>query len=66
MAKRMLRSQAVDLVSISQALVVADYLGFRRAASVLGIRSSAVSRRVRSLEDLLGVSCSSATIPVCG
>src|SRR5713226_3029646 len=56
MAKRMLRSQAVDLVSISQALVVADYLSFRRAASVLGIRPSAVSRRVRSLEDLLGVS----------
>jgi DNA-binding transcriptional LysR family regulator len=56
MAKRMLRSQAVDLVSISQALVVADYLSFRQAASVLGIRSSAVSRRVRSLEDLLGVS----------
>ena len=46
----------VDVVSITQALLVAEHLSFRRAASVLGIRQSAVSRRVRSLEDQLGVS----------
>jgi DNA-binding transcriptional LysR family regulator len=46
----------VDLVSIAQALRVAEHLSFRRAASVLGIRQSAVSRRIQSLEDALGVS----------
>jgi DNA-binding transcriptional LysR family regulator len=47
---------AVSLISIEQALLVADHLSFRQAASALGIRQSAVSRRVRSLEDMLGVS----------
>lgn len=46
----------VDLISIRQALLVAECLSFRRAAQVLGVRQSAVSRRVRSLEDALGVS----------
>jgi DNA-binding transcriptional LysR family regulator len=46
----------VKLVSISQALLVAEHLSFSRAAQVLGIRQSAVSRRVRELEDKLGVS----------
>ncbi|MGD0186490.1 MAG: LysR family transcriptional regulator, partial [Roseiarcus sp.] len=46
----------VKLVSISQALLVAEHLSFSRAAQVLGIRQSAVSRRVRELEDRLGVS----------
>ncbi|SIR45304.1 transcriptional regulator, LysR family [Acidiphilium rubrum] len=49
-------SGAVKLVSISQALVVAEQLSFTRAAKVLGIRQSTVSRRVRALEDQLGVS----------
>jgi DNA-binding transcriptional LysR family regulator len=60
---RIERSQAsptifpvIDPVSISQALVVADHLSFSRAAHVLGVRQSAVSRRVRALEDQLGVS----------
>jgi DNA-binding transcriptional LysR family regulator len=39
-----------------QALLVGEYLSFRRAARVLGVRQSAVSRRVRELEDELGVS----------
>lgn len=46
----------VDLVSISQALVVSEQLSFRRAATVIGVPQSAVSRRVRRLEDELGVS----------
>ncbi len=46
----------VKLVSISQALLVAEHLSFSRAAQVLGIQQSAVSRRVRALEDKLGVS----------
>jgi DNA-binding transcriptional LysR family regulator len=49
-------SQGIDFTSIVQALLVAEHLSFRRAASVLGVRQSAVSRRVRSLEDMLGVS----------
>lgn len=46
----------VNLGSIAQALLVAEHLSFRRAAQVLGVRQSAVSRRVRALEDMLGVS----------
>ena len=46
----------IDLVSVTQALLVAEHLSFSRAAQVLGVRQSAVSRRVRALEDKLGVS----------
>ena len=46
----------VKLIWISQALLVAENLSFSRAAQVLGVRQSAVSRRVRALEDRLGVS----------
>ena len=46
----------VALMSVIQALLVGEYLSFRRAATVLGVRQSAVSRRVRELEDELGVS----------
>jgi DNA-binding transcriptional LysR family regulator len=49
-------SPALTLVSVSQALLVGEYLSFRRVATVLGLRQSAVSRRVRELEDELGVS----------
>src|SRR5262249_35216917 len=47
---------AIDLVSVTQGLVVAECLSFRRAARVLGTQQSAISRRVRALEDVLGVS----------
>src|SRR5262249_7804803 len=40
--------------SITQGLLVAECLSFRRTATLLGVRQSAVSRR--SLEDALGVS----------
>ena len=46
----------IDLISVEQALLVAEHLSFSRAALILGIRQSAVSRRVRVLEDQLGVS----------
>ena len=49
-------SPRIDFVSITQGLLVAECLSFRRAAAVLRIRQSTVSRRVRSLEDTLGVS----------
>src|SRR5438094_8036533 len=39
---------AVSLISIAQALLVAQHLSFRQAARVLGARQSAVSRRIRS------------------
>lgn len=45
-----------DLRTVAQALLVAEHRSFRQAANALGVRPSAVSRRVRSLEDALGVS----------
>jgi DNA-binding transcriptional LysR family regulator len=47
---------AFDLISISHALAVADQGSFNRAATSLGVRQSVVSRRVRSLENEIGVS----------
>ncbi|MGO9022810.1 MAG: LysR family transcriptional regulator [Beijerinckiaceae bacterium] len=50
-------SQAiVDFITISQALVVADQSSISRAARILGVKQSAVSRRIQALEDELGVS----------
>ncbi len=46
----------MDLISLRHALVVAEQTSFRRAGAALGIDPSAVSRRVRALEDELGVS----------
>src|SRR5947207_6682863 len=54
--KKGVTSPDLTLVSVSQALLVGEHLSFRRAASALGVRQSAVSRRVRELEDELGVS----------
>jgi len=47
---------AIDLLSVTQGLVVAECLSFRRAARMLGTQQSAIGRRVRALEDVLGVS----------
>jgi DNA-binding transcriptional LysR family regulator len=49
-------SPALAPISVAQALLVQEYLSFRRAAKALGVRQSAVGRRVRALEDELGVS----------
>ena len=49
-------TSAINLISVAQALLVGECLSFRRAAKVLGVQQSAVSRRVRALEDELGVS----------
>jgi DNA-binding transcriptional LysR family regulator len=46
----------LDLVSLRWTVVVASERGFRRAAEALGVEQSAVSRRVRGLEETLGVS----------
>ena len=46
---------ATNPISIKQALAVAEHLSFRAAARALGVRHSAVSRRVRTLEEKLGV-----------
>lgn len=50
-----LTSPKIDLVSIAQALVVAEHMSFSAAASALGVRQSGVSKRVRLLEENLGV-----------
>jgi DNA-binding transcriptional LysR family regulator len=55
MPKQKVGAQAVSLISITQALFAAESRSFRRAAKTLGIRQSVVSRRVRALEQLLGV-----------
>ena len=47
---------AIDLISVTQGLVVAECLSFRRAARILGMQQSVIGRRVRALEDKLGVS----------
>lgn len=46
----------VDFITISQALLVADFASVSRAARVLGVGQSAVSRRIQTLENELGVS----------
>ncbi|MBV9840611.1 MAG: LysR family transcriptional regulator [Sphingomonadaceae bacterium] len=44
-----------DLQSVSQALLLAEHLSIRLTAEQLGLRPSAVSRRVRALEEQLNV-----------
>jgi DNA-binding transcriptional LysR family regulator len=45
----------IELISMIQALTVAEHLNFRRAAEALGVCQSSVSKRVIKLENLLGV-----------
>lgn len=46
----------IDLQSLRYAVLVADHHSFRKAAVALGVHQSAIGRRVRSLEDAIGVS----------
>ena len=45
-----------DVGWLEQALLVLEYGSFRKAAEVLGVKPSVVSRRIRAFEDVLGVS----------
>ncbi len=45
----------IDIQAVRHALLVSEHLSIRRAAAELGLRPSAVSRRLRSLEEGLGV-----------
>ena len=45
----------VPLVSLVQALAVAEHLNFRHAASALGVSQSSVSTRIKQLEQDLGI-----------
>src|SRR5262245_60566141 len=44
------------LKHLRYAVAVADHRSFRRAAEALGVHQSALSRRVRDLEDRIGIS----------
>jgi len=46
----------LDITSLRWSLAVASAGGFRKAADALGVEQSALSRRVRGLEDEIGVS----------
>lgn len=46
----------LDLQSVGHALLLAEHLSIRRVADHLGVRPSAVSRRLRTLEEQLKVS----------
>lgn len=46
----------LDITGLRWSIMVAQLGGFRRAAACLGVEQSAVSRRVRTLEEGLGVS----------
>jgi predicted transcriptional regulator len=50
-----LMNRKIELISVIQALTVAEHLNFRRAAEALGVCQSSVSKRVIKLENLLGV-----------
>ncbi len=45
----------IPMVSLIQALAVAEYLNFRHAANALGVSQSSVSARVKALEENLGI-----------
>ena len=56
MPKASVSDDTLDLTSLAYAVLVSENGSFRLAGQILGVRTSAVSRRVRSLEDTLGVS----------
>lgn len=46
---------AIDLRHLRYAVAAAHYSSFRRAAEALGVKQSSISRRIRQMEDRLGV-----------
>lgn len=50
------RLRSIELRHLRTFVAAAEHGSFRKAASTLGIQESAVSRRMRSLEDRIGVS----------
>ena len=46
---------AFDLRQLRYALAAAEYRSFRRAADALHVKESTLSRRVRQMEERLGV-----------
>jgi hypothetical protein len=46
---------SLDFISINYALISGQYGSFNKAAQLLGVRQSAVSRRVKALEERLGL-----------
>ena len=45
----------IPLISLRQAVIVAEVLNFRHAANILGVTQSSVSIRIKGLEDALGI-----------
>lgn len=52
--RRYLISGRLSLVTLAEALTVAEMHSFRKAASLLGVMPSSVSTRIGGLEDILG------------
>jgi DNA-binding transcriptional LysR family regulator len=48
-------NQNIELTTVIQALRVAEHRSFRRTAEALGVCQSSISKRVRKLENILGV-----------
>lgn len=46
----------IDFASLSQVFLVADYASISRVARALGVNQAGISRRIKTLEDGLGVS----------
>ena len=52
---RTLLGTRIPLITLVQALAVAEYLNFRHAANRLGVSQSCVSTRIKALEEDLGI-----------
>lgn len=52
---RTLLGTRIPLITLVQALAVAEYLNFRHAAKRLGVSQSSVSTRIKALEEDLGI-----------
>jgi DNA-binding transcriptional LysR family regulator len=54
--RRRVAAKQIDLAQIRYFLVAAEHMNYARAAEILGVYRSTLSRQVRHLEDRLGVS----------